>query len=269
VGCPFLVGLRCNLVSKAKFVKSMNPKITIHFSKHEVAKSFAVLDGYDISEVALAPGRLGAPMHGRTHITVIRQKALRDPVPAMLTVSAKRCRTVDALLAQVSEDYVKGWTALMNSCSTSKTCDEDEVRKFLDDFRRSGQLPPDFEPSAATSFPTCGTSLMRARLEVLNHWMEQRGATHGYVEVRSKKPVHVDGTVGELRGDAYLCKSSPQGKQWVRLLVPHKLSIKGYILEAENLAVLPLTLADTMASNAVHMYVVFCVVLGACSVLPM
>ena len=254
--------------TQVKFVSVKRVTAAILFSETPVAdKLREALGGtqYHISDVVLMPGRLGSPLHGRATVTVLRQEALQDPTPVMQAMSVMRCTSGAALLAQVTPELAKGWSALFPVGARS-AADVDKTKEFLKTFQDAGHLPHGFNEPCASGLPMCD-ALARARLEVLVYWMGQRSAKHGYVDAGvSSKPVHVDGSLSSLTRSKslYYCNQS----KWTCLLPIHKLALQGYVVLAENISVASPATADRVVCSAVNMNIVFCAVLAFCSAGP-
>ena len=181
---------------------------------------------YLVSEVVLSFGRLGSPCHGRTTVTVIRAPTMHDPTPLLDKVHVNRCPSVATLLAPVSKQIEDGWIALTKA--TTGYCmqadHEDNVKKLVNELVELHQLPPNFVVRIQ-GLPICDPSAT-TRLAVLSHWMQDRSASEGIVDVKNAgQPVHVDGTIPELCGGQILqlCRKPTGGfASWTQLLPIHR-----------------------------------------------
>ena len=196
-------------------------------------------------------------------VTILREAFLSDFAVAMAAVGSSTCVSARTLLNSLPVALEDGWAARAPKFVGGDGSDEDALRTAIADQAKNGTLPPGFPATLSSSLPALGVAA-KVRLESLVCWMQQAGAAEGCVDAaHPKKPIVVGDTAPDMYAadSRFFCTSSPSGaKTWKRALPIHKISLLGYLAEAENLAVMPVKTADSLASAAIPMHVLFCVV---------
>ncbi len=253
---------------KVKYIQALKPRAAIVLGQKELKGNFVGVDDlneYLVSEVVLAPGRLGSPVHGRVTATILRKSPLVDLVPEMQMLRTQKTASAATLVSQISPDMLKGWRGLMPE--VAGTVDAGALAEQLQKTRDAGLLPPESEGVPLPRVPDMPNAAAQARVMALAYWMQQRSAKHGFVDASADRVIHLDGSVSSLHTgmQAYLCTQGGNSASWTQLLPIHKLAIQGYSVSTENLAVTSSSTADSMACSAMNMHVVFAAFLAFCA----